>query len=306
MGNDGGSIPTRRELVKSPTKQKTHSQLRDTNAQTQTYHWTTCPLSKRPLSEPIVSDSAGVLYNKDSIIEWLLKGVEAFGDGEEVLEGRIHSLKDVVEVKFEEGRICPVSRKELGPGAKAVYLVPCGHAFSESSVKEVGEGVCLKCDESYTDDNIIPINPTALEDLQQLKARMEKLTEKGLTHALKSAGKTRKRKKDKTGAGKNGDTKAGGDAIDPAAPDALEATAGSAANGGGGGSGSKSNSTAGSIKSPLTAGLTNKVLEDERVKNKRRKVEMSDNLKSLFSKEEKSRLGKNDFMSRGYSIPGGK
>jgi len=85
-----------------------------------------------------------VLYNKDSIIEWLLKGVEAFGDGEEVLEGRIHSLKDVVEVKFEEGRICPVSRKELGPGTKAVYLVPCGHAFSESAVKEVGGGGCLK------------------------------------------------------------------------------------------------------------------------------------------------------------------
>ncbi|CUS11305.1 unnamed protein product [Tuber aestivum] len=301
MGNDGGSIPTRRELVKSPTKQKTHSQLRDTNAQTQTYHWTTCPLSKRPLSEPIVSDSAGVLYNKDSIIEWLLKGVEAFGDGEEVLEGRIHSLKDVVEVKFEEGRICPVSRKELGPGVKAVYLVPCGHAFSESAVKEVGEGVCLKCDESYTDDNVVAINPTAPEDLQQLKARMEKLAEKGLTHALKSAGKTRKRKKDKNGTGKNGDIKAGGDAIDPAAP---AATAGSAAGGGGGGS--SGTGSVGSIKNPLTAGLTSKVLEDERVKTKRRKVEMSDNLKSLFSGEEKTKLGKSDFMSRGYSIPGGK
>ncbi|PWW72623.1 DUF602-domain-containing protein [Tuber magnatum] len=300
MGNDGGSIPTRRELVKSPTKQKTHSQLRDTNAQTQTYHWTTCPLSKRPLSEPIVSDSAGVLYNKDSIIEWLLKGVEAFGDGEEVLEGRIHSLKDVVEVKFEEGRICPVSRKELGPGAKAVYLVPCGHAFSESAVKEVGEGACLKCDGSYTDDNIVSINPTDPEDLQQLKGRMEKLAEKGLTHALKSAGKTKKRKKDKNGNGKNGATKAGGDAIDPAAP----AAAGSAA--GGSGSGSNGNGSAGSIKNPLTAGLTSKVLEDERVKSKRRKVEMSDNLKSLFSKEEGTKLGKSDFMSRGYSIPGGK
>ncbi|CAZ81621.1 unnamed protein product [Tuber melanosporum] len=302
MGNDGGSIPTRRELVKSPTKQKTHSQLRDTNAQTQTYHWTTCPLSKRPLSEPIVSDSAGVLYNKDSIIEWLLKGVEAFGDGEEVLEGRIHSLKDVVEVKFEEGRICPVSRKELGPGTKAVYLVPCGHAFSESAVKEVGEGVCLKCDEAYTGDNIVSINPTAPEDLQQLKTRMEKLVEKGLTHALKSAGKTRKRKKDKTG--KNGDTKTGGNAIDPAVPAAPAATAGTAA--GGSGSGGNSNSSTGSIKNTLAAGLTSKVLGDERVNKKRRKVEMSDNLKSLFSKEENTKLGKSDFMSRGYSIPGGK
>ena len=133
---------------------------------------------------------------------------------------------------------------------------------------------------------------------------MEKLAEKGLTHALKSAGKTRKRKKDKTGAGKNGDTKEGSNAIDPAAPAAQAATAGSAASDGG--SGSNSNGTAGNIKSSLTAGLTNKVLEDERVKSKRRKVEMSDNLKSLFSKEEKTKLGKNDFMSRGYSIPGGK
>jgi len=134
---------------------------------------------------------------------------------------------------------------------------------------------------------------------------MEKLAEKGLTHALKSAGKTRKRKRDKTGAGKNGDTKEGSNAIDPAAPAALAATAGGAA-GGDGGSGNNSNGTAGNIKSSLAAGLTNKVLEDERIKSKRRKVEMSDNLKSLFSKEEKTKLGKNDFMSRGYSIPGGK
>lgn len=65
------------------------------------------------------------------------------------------SLKDVLEVKFEivkeetekkEKWACPVSRKELGPGIRSVYLVPCGHAFSESAVKEVGEndGVCLQ------------------------------------------------------------------------------------------------------------------------------------------------------------------
>lgn len=66
------------------------------------------------------------------------------------------SLKDVLEVKFEivkeesekmeEKWTCPVSRKELGPGIRSVYLVPCGHAFSESAVKEVGgsDGVCLQ------------------------------------------------------------------------------------------------------------------------------------------------------------------
>lgn len=155
------SIPTRRELVKSPTRRATHSQLRDSNAQTQEYHWSTCPLSKRPLASPIVSDSSGRLYNKDSILEWLLRGTEAFGDGEEVLEGRVKNLRDVVEVKFEvlEGEggkrekwVCPVSRKELGPGVRSVYLVPCGHAFSECAVKEVGgsNDVCLQvCSSSF-------------------------------------------------------------------------------------------------------------------------------------------------------------
>lgn len=53
-----------------------------------------------------------------------------------------------------------------------------------------------------------------------------------------------------------------------------------------------------------TASLTTEVLADEKIKMKRRKVEMSDNLKTLFSaKGVNDILGKNDFMSRGYTIP---
>lgn len=147
------SIPTRRELVKNAARHPTHSQVRDSQAQTRQYLWSTCQLSRKPLSSPVVSDSLGRLYNKDSIIEWLLRGQEAFGDGDEILEGRVKSLRDVVEVNFEsieedtkadsenarsERWVCSISRKELGPGVKAVYIVPCGHAFSESAVKEVG------------------------------------------------------------------------------------------------------------------------------------------------------------------------
>lgn len=134
--------------------------MRDSQAQTRQYRWTTCQLSKRPLSSPVVSDCLGLLYNKDSIIEWLLRGLEAFGDGEEVLGGRVKSLRDVVPVRFEsllddlkadsesaraERWVCPVSRKELGSGVKSVYIVPCGHAFAESAVREVGgsESGCL-------------------------------------------------------------------------------------------------------------------------------------------------------------------
>lgn len=69
---------------------------------------------------------------------------------ERVLDGTVRSLKDVVEVKFErdaEGAglapMCPISNKPLGPGTKAVYLVPCGHAFSEVAIREVKDEKCL-------------------------------------------------------------------------------------------------------------------------------------------------------------------
>lgn len=109
-------------------------------------------------------------------------------------------------------------------------------------------------------------------DIEKLKTRITALAEKGLGHTLKklSGDKTKKRKKDrKIGEG--------------SAPE---------------------KNTAG-ISNAATANLTTRVLEDEKMKNKRRKVEMSDNLKTLFSaKGENDVLGKNDFMSRGYTIPG--
>jgi len=286
MGNDGGSIPTRRELVKSPTRQKTHSQIRDSAAQTQAYHWTTCPLSKRPLSSPVVSDALGRLFNKDSVLEWLLRGTEAFGDGEEVLGGHVKGLKDVVEVRFEvlpeeangEGRkaekwVCSVSRKELGPGVKSVYLVPCGHAFAESAIKEIGgsENGCLVCSKPYEKSNIIPINSSESKDVEALQVRMKDLAEKGLTHALKKADKSKKRKKGSAAAAAETDMKA----------NAAEESG---------------------IKNAAAASLTTKVLEDEKINNKKRKMEMSDNVKSLFSKGNNKKSG-GDFMTRGYSLP---
>lgn len=160
MGNDGGSIPTRRELVKSAAAQPTASQIKASLLERLSYLWTTCPLSKTPLRPPIVSDSSGALYNKDAVLQFLLPSDDDVDDAErkdkeELLGGRVKGLKDVVEVLFEErgreqergengnvgdyeeGRwVCPVTGKVLGVGGKAVYLVPCGHAFSEEAVKE--------------------------------------------------------------------------------------------------------------------------------------------------------------------------
>jgi hypothetical protein len=167
MGNDGGSIPKRRELVKSAPTAPTASQLKASLQERLSYAWSTCPLSRTPLRPPIVSDSGGNLYNKDAVLQFLLSSEDGEAedaerrDREEVLGGRVKGLKDVVEVRFEErqegeggaanengnggedGRwVCSVTGKVLGASVRGVYLVPCGHAFSEEGIKETrgGEG----------------------------------------------------------------------------------------------------------------------------------------------------------------------
>ncbi len=153
MGNDGGSIPTRRELVKEAARDLSQTQVKEIQAEQQEHYWSTCALSHQPLSLPVVSDALGTLYNKDAIIDHLLSagqedkhGLEARG---EAFKDRLRSLRDLVEVNFQtenDGKtwVCPVTGKELGPGVKAIYLVPCGHAFSESAMKEMPGDSCLQ------------------------------------------------------------------------------------------------------------------------------------------------------------------
>src|ERR1700754_4175837 len=103
MGNDGGSIPTRRELVKEAARNKTTTELKESQAEQQEHYWTTDPITNEPLEPPIVSDSNGRLYNKESVLK-LLTGDESINkdEAEKATAGAIKTLKDVVEVKFEE------------------------------------------------------------------------------------------------------------------------------------------------------------------------------------------------------------
>lgn len=285
MGNDGGSIPTRRELVKNAARALNTTELKASQQEAQTHAWTWCPLSNRPLTTPVVSDGAGILYNKDAVIEHLLPKdpdtpASLIKEKEDVLQGRVKGLRDVVEVKFsavtankENQWICPVTSKELGPNTKSVYLVPCGHAFSEAAIKEVKGDVCVECNEAYKESDIIPIIPLAKEDIAKLLERMAKLKEMGLTHSLKKAPGSKKRKKG-----------------EPAA-EAKEVAQKPAPSSG--------------IKNSATASLTAKVLDEQEERNKRRKMGLNDNLKSLFSNTGYSAQThkSGDFMTRGFSIP---
>ncbi|KAJ5683092.1 hypothetical protein N7462_006257 [Penicillium macrosclerotiorum] len=324
MGNDGGSIPTRRELVREAARAPTTAQIKEAQREQQEHAWTTCPLSHKALARPVVSDSVGNLYNKDAVLQFLIPGDDAEGissksDCEEVLCGRVKSLRDVVELHFEidtelsehpsdranshrhkrrEGWICPITAKPLGPSVKSVYLVPCGHVFAEEAIRQLKGDKCLQCNESYTEDNIINILPTKETDKERLITRGAKLAEQNLTHSLKKAPGSKKRKKHAAETSTD-------------VPSGTAGTTGSAPAKTAEASNSRSNTSTptpsasnNGIKNAATASLTARVLNEENEKKKRRKMMgMNDNLDSLFTKDKKDSAKTGDFMTRGFTIP---
>lgn len=137
--------------------------MKEVQKEQQEHGWGTCALSQRLLTPPVVSDWSGKLFNKDAVLESLIasssdKLQPEASEQERSEDVRIESLRDVVEVKFlaeettdESERtksstkwVCPVTNKSLGPGVKAAYLVPCGHAFAESALKELSADACLQ------------------------------------------------------------------------------------------------------------------------------------------------------------------
>ncbi|KAH9891193.1 DUF602-domain-containing protein [Cubamyces lactineus] len=147
MGNDGGSIPDRRDLVRTKQKAEQADKANQLRAM-----WFFCALSKRPLQEPIVSCPLGKIYNKDAILEFLLDR-KSFGDGEEIC-GHIRSLKDVKTLKLTPNPaktppsatssesvpdrasfVCPLNFKEMNGSQPFVYISTCGCVFSQAGLK---------------------------------------------------------------------------------------------------------------------------------------------------------------------------
>ena len=151
-----------------------------------------------------------------------------------------------------------------------------------------------QCDEPFTPDNVIPILPSAQPDVDRLALRAEKLNAQGLTHSLKKAASSGKKRK------KNVDTST--HSVLTPVPDPYIAEKHAASKKQHPCNGTMTSN--GGIKNAATASLTAKVLEEEKEKHKRRKFGGNDNLKSLFSSENGARKD-GDFMTRGFSIPAG-
>lgn len=296
MGNDGGSIPTRRELVKSAARAPTVSEMKATALESLAHAWSHDPLTSEPLDmENLVSDWRGRLYNYEAILKSLMPSEDgsnvdnsnqapptlvnaANGEWQELTFAStgIKSLRDVVKLTFKRYQpvggkakpvwACPLSLKELGPNAKAVYLVPCGHVFSDVAIKTVQGDICPECSEQVKAEDVIAILPTEKSDVERLSKRIEALRDQGLTHSLKKdkSRSKKKRKADDT-VGEIGDSNTKEERRIPrpeqTKPPVTEVP----------GKSSKGSKVSG-INNPLTASLTARVLAEQEERNKRRKL----------------------------------
>jgi len=219
MGNDGGSIPDRRDLVRNKPKAEKadkHNQM--------IARWFFCALSKRPLQQPVVSCPLGKLYNKDAILEYLLDK-SIYGDGEKIC-GHIRSLRDVETLRLMHNPslisdandaeqlpqfACPLTLKEMTGTHPFVYLSTCGCVFSQAGLCAVctssgstppahdatkdnlheQKDICPQCSTKFSrSTDIVLLNPTSDEEVQ-MRERLEQ------RHALQAASKPKKSKKRK-------------------------------------------------------------------------------------------------------------
>ncbi|KAI0264966.1 Rtf2 RING-finger-domain-containing protein [Gloeopeniophorella convolvens] len=221
MGNDGGSIPDRRDLVRTKAKAEQADKANQTRAR-----WFFCALSKRPLREPLVACELGKLYNLDALLEFLLNRA-AFGDGQEIC-GHVRSRKDVTQLTLapntapkadENGgaeralAVCPLTFKEMTGAVPFVYLARCGCVFSQAGLRAVsspssatpdkeqdgetegaGAGeldVCPQCATKYNRaEDVRLINPGPEEE-ERMRTAMERRRAGGKG---KGKGKGKKRK----------------------------------------------------------------------------------------------------------------
>lgn len=140
--------------------------------------WLNCTLSNEPLKHPVVIDKLGNLFNKEALVEALLK--------KQVPKqfGYIKGLKDMIPIELsaipgmEDSGLgggtrfqCPISGFEFNGKYKFFALRTCGHVFSAKALKEVKSSACLVCHKEFTENDRIVINGNE-DEVAALKERM--------------------------------------------------------------------------------------------------------------------------------------
>ncbi|KAK0043938.1 protein RTF2 [Biomphalaria pfeifferi] len=205
MGCDGGTIPKRDELVRTKKKGEKKDKISEL-----AFKWKHCAISQEALVKPIVACELGRLYNKESILEFLLDRSKF--DVAAQLD-HLRGLKDVKELNLTDNPekrpkdadkgdsytdpsisdfICPVVGLEMSGTFKFCFIWSCGCVMSERALKEVKTDVCHKCGKSYKDEDVIVLNGTEEEvadmrrnmELRQSLAKLSKKNKRAEKHKL--------------------------------------------------------------------------------------------------------------------------
>eukprot|EP00002_Diphylleia_rotans_P022738 TRINITY_DN4462_c0_g1_i1.p1 TRINITY_DN4462_c0_g1~~TRINITY_DN4462_c0_g1_i1.p1 ORF type:complete len:241 (-),score=58.89 TRINITY_DN4462_c0_g1_i1:215-937(-) len=177
MGNDGGSIPRRDELCKLK-KEKGKADPQELKYA----KWHLCKLSQEPLRPPIVACRLGFLYNKEAVIQSLLKKTIP----QEL--NHISKLKDVVEIHLERNAksadtwICPITQRELSGQHRAICLKTCGHVMLDQALREISSAQCLVCGVPFIPKDVWTLNGPE-EEVKKLQEQLE--TEKAAERKAK-------------------------------------------------------------------------------------------------------------------------
>ena len=229
MGCDGGTIPTRDELVKTKKRpeQVMNHQINVKTSNTlsffsfstfqkdpdsvRIYKWAHCALTQEPLEKPVVACELGRIFNKEAIIEKLLNTKSEGTSDDSLVADHIKSLKDVKELELEPNPafkgdkasvgdggyidksraqwICPLTAQEMNGRFPFVFDWSSGKVMSLKAQKMLKEDKVS----AIAEENLIILNPEFNgEEENLMRAKME--ARRARVKAAKKAAKEHKRK----------------------------------------------------------------------------------------------------------------
>lgn len=222
MGNDGGVIVKKRDLMSLSNLGDDKTECRHDAEDDEVITASTCAVSSLPLNKHnhIVSDYKGNLFLKEKILEFIVEkklSKDKVKDNEAL--SHIKSLNDLIEVKIkwttnDEGAItmqCPFSGELKNGHLSFCYPRPCGcvlslkvlellvrHDRRKKNEKNAGRNTsaCPLCEKSFCfEEDVVILNPKKRASVAEFNERsMQIIRDQNLAHDRRRYKTSKKRK----------------------------------------------------------------------------------------------------------------
>ena len=184
MGNDGGYIAKRSEMVKEKTKEIRVDYLAINQA-----HSKFCAITNRRLQLPIVGCRMGYLYSKEAMLECLIKKTipKAF---RHIKKSRdIKDINVLEKIGEEYSFMCPLTREVHNGINKFIFIWKCGCMMSAEAYDACKSDMkCPVCQKEHKEIDVVSLwdSPETIElkkkIMFQLKAKKKLKKQKKLTN----------------------------------------------------------------------------------------------------------------------------